>query len=124
MTHWRVDPDGVVGVLAGVDELGPEFESAQTSITDAAGAASALSVDGRTTLSNAWVSFMHSRALVPGKILHSVSDAASRLSRATVAITTGDDEMTTTTQAAQHAQDAWGLDIAGAYHTPDVSEAL
>ena len=58
MSQWRVDPDGVLGVLAGIDDLGPDFESAQNGISEAASAASTLSVDGRTVLSSAWAAFI------------------------------------------------------------------
>ncbi|MFJ2367747.1 DUF6507 family protein [Microbacterium sp. NPDC087665] len=122
MTHWRVDPDGVLGVLAGIDDLGPDFESVQTGISEAAMAASTLSVDGRTALSSAWEAFMEMRSLVPGKIMHSVRVAASGVGSATTAIVAGDEEMAADTQAAQsRAEDAWGIALPSAYQTPGFS---
>jgi hypothetical protein len=125
MSQWRVDPDGVLGVLAGIDDLGPDFESAQNGISEAASAASTLSVDGRTVLSSAWAAFMESRSLVPGKIMHEVSAAASGVGAATTAIIAGDEEMAADTQAAQsRAEDAWGIALPSAYLTDGVARTL
>lgn len=125
MSQWRVDPDGVLGVLAGIDDLGPDFESAHNGISEAASAASTLSVDGRTVLSSAWETFMESRSLVPGKIMHEVGAAASGVGAATTAIIAGDEEMAADTQAAQsRAEDAWGIALPAAYLTDGVSRTL
>lgn len=122
MGQWRVDPDGVLGVLAGLDDLGPDFESVHTEITEASSAASTLSVDGRTVLSSAWEAFMTSRSLVPGKIIYSVSSAASGVGAATTAIVAGTEQMAADTQAAQvYAEDVWGIAPAHAYYTQGVS---
>ncbi|MEZ3159429.1 DUF6507 family protein [Microbacterium sp. BWT-B31] len=125
MSHWWVAPDGVLGVLAGIDELGPDFETVQTGISEAASSGSTLTVDGRTTLSNAWDAFMEARALVPGKIMYAVSAAASGVGAATTAIVAGDEEMSADTQAAQaHAEDEWGIAPSSAYFTSGVSTPL
>lgn len=122
MSQWRVDPDGVVGVLAGIDDLGPDFEAVQRGIRDAASTASALSVDGRAVMSGAWDAFMESRSLVPGKIMHEVAAAASGVGAATAAIIAGDEEMAVGTHAAQsHAEDAWGIAPLSAYLTAGTS---
>lgn len=122
MTRWSVDPDGVLGVLAGVDDLGPDFESAQSQISAAAMSASTLSVDGRSVLSRAWDTFMESRALVPGKIMYSLNAAASGVGSAMIAVVVGDEQMVTDTQAAEaRAEDAWGIPPAGALYTSGVS---
>jgi len=115
--QWRVDPDGVLGVLAGIDDLGPQFESAYTDIDDAARSGEAsLSADGRTVLSTAWDSFMSQRRLVPGKLMHSVSASAAAVGEATVAIVTGDEQMMENVAAAEkHAEDAWGIAPPAAY---------
>lgn len=119
MGQWRVDPDGVLGVLAGIDDLGPQFESAYTGIDDAASSGgAALTADGRTVLSSAWESFMSQRRLVPGKLMHSVSGSAAAVGEATVAIVAGDEQMADNVTAAErHAEDAWGIAPRAAYLT-------
>ncbi|GAB3630799.1 hypothetical protein GCM10027421_01520 [Microbacterium shaanxiense] len=119
MGQWRVDPDGVLGVLAGIDDLGPQFESAYTGIDDAAtNGRAALTADGRTVLSSAWEAFMSQRRLVPGKLMHSVSGSAAAVGEATVAIVAGDEQMADNVSTAEkHAEDAWGIAPYAAYVT-------
>lgn len=125
MSEWRVAPDGVLGVLAGLDDLGPDFESVHTGIRDAALAAPTLSVDGRTLLSNAWDAFMESRSLVPGKIMYTIGAAAAGVGAATTALIAGDEEMSADTQAAQaRAETEWGIAVAAAYSTGGVPSTL
>ncbi|KJQ53397.1 DUF6507 family protein [Microbacterium sp. SA39] len=117
MSEWRVDPDGVAGVLAGIDDLGLDFEKVHSEIDDAASAGeSVLSIDGRTALSHAWSSFMSDRRLVPGKVMYAISAAAQGVGAATVAIIAGDVEMAGNVEAAErYAEDAWGIAPRGAY---------
>lgn len=117
MAEWRVDPDGVLGVLAGVDEQGLELVSAHDAL-DAAAAdgGSTLSIDGRTTLSQAWDEFMSSRRLIPGKLMYVLKNSSAAVSDATVAVVTGDDQMSDDLSSAQqHAQDAWNIAPEHAY---------
>ena len=111
MEEWDVDPDGVLGVLAGLDQLGPAFESAQTEATALRGdGTAALSADGRTVVSDAWARLMDRRALVPGKLMFVLSRASAGVGDATVEIVLGDEEMArTAAEAERHAEDSWGI---------------
>ncbi|MGO2750184.1 MAG: DUF6507 family protein [Pseudoclavibacter sp.] len=116
MAEWRVDPDGVMGVLAGLDELGASFEAASTAAADAASGSSSLVVDARPVMSEAWSSFMTERSTVPGKVMFSVCDAAQSLAEATSAVVAGAELMSAeTTAASAHAFDAWGIAVPSAY---------
>lgn len=115
MDKWSVDTAGVLAVLAGVDSVGAEFESANTKIVEAAESGELLSVDGRATLSDAWSVFLDLRSLVPGKVMHVVASAAASLSEATTAVVAGDDQMAADSDAAQRAAEEWGIDSPVAY---------
>lgn len=120
MDDWRVDPDGVIGVLAGVDEQGPVFVSVHDEVTALAAEGGLLSVDGRDAVASAWNAFFAERSLVPGKLMRAINSAAGAVSAATVAVITGDDEMSDDQYAAQqHAEDAWGIAIPAAYQSPE-----
>ncbi|MFK0403250.1 DUF6507 family protein [Microbacterium sp. NPDC090225] len=108
---WRVDPDGVAGVLAGVDDTASRFEKSRDEIEEAAfEGAETLIADGRTALSSAWEVFLEDRRLVPGKIMYAINAAAGAVSDATVAVITGDEQMAGEMRtAAQQAEDAWGI---------------
>jgi hypothetical protein len=98
---YRVDPDGVLGLLAGVDALGGEFETAYREIDSAAADGPAtLTIDGRTAVANAWRTFMEERRIVPGAVMYSISSSAQAVSEATVAIVAGDEQMAAATVAA------------------------
>jgi hypothetical protein len=104
MNEWRVDADGVLGVLAGLDDQREEFESAHRKLEEAAFERSAsLTVDGRTTVSAAWDRFMEERRLMPGRLMHSVASAAQAVGEATAAVIAGDEEMAHDTVAALQA---------------------
>lgn len=91
---YRVDPDGVLGMLAGLDTLGGDFESAHREIDSAAAEGpAALTVDGRTAVANAWRTFMEDRRIVPGAVMYSISASAKAVGDATVVIVTGDEQM-------------------------------
>lgn len=105
--EYRVDPDGVLGLLAGLDELGGSFESAHREIDQAAAeGTAALTVDGRTTVASAWRTFMEDRRMVPGAIMYSINSSARAVGGATVAIITGDEQMARDTVAAN-----FGVDV-------------
>lgn len=117
MSGWRVDPDRVIGILAGIDDEGVHLEQAVTD-TDALAWENdaALSVDGRTRLLHAWQAFFDDRRLVPGKLIHVVTRSASAVTGATTAVVAGDDTMAgDTRQSEQHALDSWGIDSVLAY---------
>lgn len=110
MTEWRVDPDGVLGVLAGVDDTAAGFETCRREIEDAAfhGGAT-LITDGRTALSSAWESFLDDRRLVPGKIMYAINAAAAAVGEATVAVVTGDEQMASDTTSRRAQAESWGI---------------
>jgi hypothetical protein len=104
--EYRVDPDGVLGLLAGLDELGGAFESAHREIDGAAAdGPTSLTVDGRTAVVGAWRTFMQDRRTVPGAIMFSISSSAQAVGDATVAIITGDEQMAADTVAASFGVD-------------------
>lgn len=116
MGEWRVDPDGVMGVVAGLDELGPAFEASLTATQDAGSCASLLSIDGRTTLSDEWASFMAERSSVPGKVMFAVCDAARSLGEAVSAVVAGAEDMSANSDAASaRAYDEWNIASPSAY---------
>lgn len=115
MDQWRVDAEGVLGVLTGVDAAGPDFESAHRKIEEAAASGSAVSLEGRTALSSAWDAFLAERSLVPGKVMHAVSSAAAALTEATAAVVAGDEQMTADTDGARRRAEEWGIDSPDAY---------
>lgn len=108
---WRVDPDGVAGVLAGVDDTASRFEKSRDEIEEAAfEGGETLIADGRTALSSAWEVFLEDRRLVPGKIMYAINAAAGAVSEATVSVVAGDEQMAGEMRAAaQRAEDAWGI---------------
>jgi len=108
---WRVDPDGVAGVLAGVDDTASRFEKSRDEIEEAAfEGGETLIADGRTALSSAWEVFLEDRRLVPGKIMYAINAAAGAVSEATVAVVAGDEQMAGEIRtAARRAEDAWGI---------------
>lgn len=91
---YRVDPDGVLGLVAGLDDLGADFESAYRGIDDAATSGpSSLTVEGRMVVAKAWRTFMEDRRVVPGAVMYSISSSAQAVGDATVAIVAGDEQM-------------------------------
>lgn len=117
---WSVDPDRVVGVLAGIDDEGTELARAAASIDELVYARATLSVDGRTALSNAWGAFLEERRLVPGTLMHTLAASAAALTEATVAVVAGDEQMAADGRAASVAAEAtaldeWGIDSPDAY---------
>lgn len=117
MSEYRVDADGVLGILAGLDDLGDEFEKAVRDIDEVADdGTTALAIDDRTVMSRAWTAFMDERRSVPGKVIHTINVSSQAVSDATLAIVAGDEQMATDTEAAQeHAEDAWGIAPSLAY---------
>ncbi|MGN7966204.1 MULTISPECIES: DUF6507 family protein [Microbacterium] len=116
MGQWSVDAEGVLGVVTGVDTAGPDCEKAHRDITDAADSGATLSVGGRTVLSAAWETFIEDRALVPGKIMHTIAAAAGALSEATSALVAGDEQMSLDINAAQRTAESWGIAPPRAYN--------
>lgn len=117
MSEYRVDPDGVLGILAGLDDLGDEFEKAGRDVEQVADdGATALAIDDRTVMSRAWNTFMDDRRSVPGKIMHTINVSAQAVGEATLEIVTGDVQMATdTTQAQGGIQNPWGIAPSYAY---------
>ncbi|MFJ2368107.1 hypothetical protein [Microbacterium sp. NPDC087665] len=117
MSEYRVDADGVLGILAGLDDLGGEFEKAVRDIDEVADdGTTALAIDDRTVMSRAWTAFMDERRSVPGKVIHTINVSSHAVSEATLAIVAGDEQIATDTEAAQdHAEDAWGIAPSLAY---------
>lgn len=122
MTSWSVDPDGVLGVLAGLDADGPALENAVRAVDDMwLDGDAAMRADGRSVLANAWGDFLSQRRFVPGELIRVVTGAAAAVGAATVAVVVGDDEMAGDTRAAAvHALDAWGIDDPNAYRAAGV----
>lgn len=113
---WRVDPDRVVGVLAGIDDDGVELARSVGRVEELLYSRSSLSVDGRTALANAWSAFIDERRLVPGTLMHVLASSAQALTEATVAVVAGDEQMASDgREATARALDEWGIDSATAY---------
>lgn len=113
---YRVDPDRVIGVLAGVDDAGAGISQAIDDMDSLALEGQTLVVDGRRTLASAWSDLLDERRHVPGKLAHIVAAAASSVSEATTAVVTGDVDMSVTTaEAESRAMDEWGIDSLVAY---------
>ncbi|MDW4574012.1 hypothetical protein R8Z57_14625 [Microbacterium sp. M3] len=113
---WSVDPDRVIGVLAGVDDEGVELAEAAAAMDRLAASGATLSVDGRTTLSQAWEAFLDERRLVPGKLMHTLAMSAQALTEATTAVVAGDARMMSDGRDAEaRALDEWGIDSPNAY---------
>lgn len=116
MSGWRVDPDRVVGVLAGVDECGSALAAVTAEADALSMAGSGLIADGRHALAQAWEAFLEERRSVPGKLAYSVSSAASAVSSATLDVVAGDVEMADSGAAAEDlALQRWGIDTFSAY---------
>ncbi|MFS0853443.1 DUF6507 family protein [Microbacterium sp. 179-I 3D4 NHS] len=117
MSDYRVDPDGVLGVLAGLDDIGADFGTAAVDVDTAADdGATALAIDDRTVMSRAWKSFMNERRSVPGKIMHTINVCSQAVSEATLAVVAGDDQMATATVSAQaQTGSPWGIAPSHAY---------
>lgn len=117
MDGWRVDPDRVIGVLAGVDDEGAGLARAATDIDALAARGSAgLNPDGRTAVANAWQNFIDERRLVPGKLVHVLTSSARAVGEATVAVVAGDERMASDTrQVGQYALEQWGIETELAY---------
>ncbi|MBM3716201.1 MAG: hypothetical protein FJW64_10820 [Actinobacteria bacterium] len=115
MSHYRVDPDRVIGVLAGVDDVGAEMAPAISGMTDAALDGDGLVVDGRRTLLAGWWAFLEDRRSVPGRLARVVAAAASAVSTATAAIVSGDVDMAVNaTDAETRAVREWLFALPGA----------
>ncbi|WP_230007813.1 DUF6507 family protein [Microbacterium sp. Bi128] len=116
MSDYRVDPDRVIGVLAGADDAGAGIARAITDIEDLAMDGQSLMADGRRTLASAWGDLLEERRSVPGKLAHTVAAAASAVSEATTAVVTGDLDMSVSSREAEaRALDQWGIDSPLAY---------
>lgn len=114
--EWRVDPDRVLGILAGIDEDGARLVTASDEAREIAASSSSLQVDGRSVMSSAWSTFWAERQSVPGKMVTVIGRAAEGVSAATVDIIAGDTNMAQTEEeAAAHALDAWGIHQMGDY---------
>ncbi|MDI9890392.1 hypothetical protein [Microbacterium sp. IEGM 1404] len=113
---YRVDPDRVIGVLAGVDDAGAGIARAIDETETLALEGLNLVVDGRRTLASAWSDFLDERRYVPGKLANIVAASASAVSEATTAVVTGDVDMSfTTAEAESRAVDEWGIDSSVSY---------
>lgn len=117
MSDWRVDPDRVIGVLAGIDDDGIALTQAVTDVQSLAWEGGAgLKADGRTTVANAWNTFLDDRMLVPGKLIHVLSAAAVAVTSATTAVVAGDEQMAGDARNAEAlALERWGIEPAAAY---------
>ncbi|MFK0402153.1 hypothetical protein ACIQTT_07470 [Microbacterium sp. NPDC090225] len=90
---WSVSPEQVSVVLQNVDVAGEPLGQAVKDAQALAERRSDLIVTGRTTLAEAWDDFLDVRALVPGKAITAVSNAAAAVVEGVLAITAGDDAM-------------------------------
>lgn len=116
VSDYRVDPDRVIGVLAGVDDAGAGISQAIDDMDSLVVEGQSLVVDGRRTLASAWSDLLDERRYVPGKLAHIVASAASSVSEATTAVVTGDVDMSVTTaEAESRAMDEWGIDSSVSY---------
>ena len=120
MSTWGVDPDRVVGILAGVDVEGETLCRAFRDMdTLSSESTSGLAPDGRTSVESAWKDFLSERHRVPGILLRALSRAAGSLTKATDAVVTGDEQMATTMRSTEvNAFERWGIDSADAYQAP------
>jgi hypothetical protein len=116
VSDYRVDPDRVIGVLAGVDDAGAGIAQAIDDMDALALEGLSLTVDGRHSLASAWSDLLDERRYVPGKLAHVVAAAASAVSEATTAVVSGDVDMSVTTaEAESRALDEWGIDSSVSY---------
>ncbi|MFE7844389.1 DUF6507 family protein [Microbacterium sp. NPDC057407] len=116
MDGWRVDPDRVVGILAGIDDAGSVLTRAAKDVDALYPAPVSLALDERTSVATAWTDFFEDRRAVPGKLIHVLSSSATALSEATVAVIAGDERMAADAAVAERqAFDRWGLDSSVAY---------
>lgn len=117
MSEYRVDPDGVLGILAGLDDLGDEFEKSVRDVEEVADdGATALAIDDRTVMSRAWTAFMDERRSVPGKIIHTINVSSQAVTEATLTIVAGDEQVAhDTTRAQSESQNPWGIAPSYAY---------
>lgn len=90
---WSVSPEQVSVVLQNVDVAGEPLGQAVKDAQALAERRSDLIVTGRTTLAEAWDDFLEVRALVPGKAITAVSNAAAAVVEGVLAITAGDEVM-------------------------------
>ncbi len=108
---WRVDPDGVIGVLTGMDRAAAVFtEAAALLRTTDRGSASGLAPDGRTTVLAAWEQFISVRQLVPDRMVMLLDKRSSQVAQATADVVLGDREMAETFEEAEARAEAdWGI---------------
>lgn len=91
---WSVDPAGVMGVLAQVDDEGNALERASNEFGDLHGRGVAdLSIVGRTSASDAWAVFCSERTDVPRKLMRMIQHRGSQVAEASVAVLAGDAQM-------------------------------
>lgn len=116
VSDYRVDPDRVIGVLAGVDDAGAGIAQAIIDMENLALEGQSLVTDGRRTLASAWSDLLDERRYVPGTLAHVVAAAASAVSEATNAVVAGDVDMSVSTaEAESRALDEWGIDSSVSY---------
>lgn len=116
VSDYRVDPDRVIGVLAGVDDAGAGIAQAIIDMENLALEGQSLVTDGRRTLGSAWSDLLDERRYVPGTLAHVVAAAASAVSEATNAVVAGDVDMSVSTaEAESRALDEWGIDSSVSY---------
>jgi hypothetical protein len=113
---WRVDPDRVVGVLAGIDDDGAKLASTPKRADELYLAHASLRVDGRATVAHAWGGFLEERRRVPGALIGVLASSAEALTEATVAVVSGDELMAADFEGAEaSALERWGIDSILAY---------
>ena len=93
---WSVSPEQVSVVLQNVDVAGEPLGQAVKDAQTLAERRSDLIVTGRAALAEAWDDFLEVRALVPGKAITAVSNAAAAVVEGVLAITAGDEVMAET----------------------------
>jgi len=110
MTGWRVSPEGVQQVLTGVDTAATSLVTALTGLSDQLSAAVAGTQSSE--VAEAMQAFVEAQAPDLSLVQQRIPSARQAVIEATNAVTAGDIEMATTTQAL--AASVWTPD-AGAF---------
>jgi len=112
MTGWRVSPDGVQQVLTGVDTAATSLVTALAGLSDQLSAAVAGTQSAE--VAEAMQAFVEAQTSDLTLIQQRIPSARQAVIDATNAVTAGDIEMATTTQAL--AASAWTPDAAAFGH--------
>lgn len=121
---WSVDPAGMMGVLAQVDDEGNALERAANDFDELSSRGSAdMSAVGRSVVSDAWAGFCSERTDVPRTLMWMVQHRCRQVSEAAVAVLAGDAEMDDDIASAEtRAMREWGIASRYVYNADPVME--